>query len=143
MTKAVKKYLLTLSLFLLSGYGFMYASSSQSYDAYAPFKISDKSTYSTFIAPLKGQHLTPGHANVSDVKKKEGCKVYTEKNEEEDKTSRFFSLKKYPAVSHPFITFYAYLFEVLSYRITGHLLAIHPFIHTCLHRYILLRVIRI
>ncbi|MGV3559587.1 hypothetical protein [Larkinella arboricola] len=138
MIKAVKKYLLTLGIFLLSGYGFIYAFSS--YTSYSNIRITEQSAFNHFSVTLKNHTLTLKCPAVSDVKEKDTCKVFSEKSEE-DKISRFISLKKTVEISHHLPSLYTRLLASLYYQAQKHFLACHYYVFTSLSRYIILRVI--
>ncbi|RAK00228.1 hypothetical protein LX87_01926 [Larkinella arboricola] len=141
MIKAVKKYLLTLGIFLLSGYGFIYAFSSDTSYSYSSIRITEQAALNHFSVTLKNHTLTLKCPAVSDVKEKDTCKVFSEKSEEEDKISRFISLKKTVEISHHLPSLYTRLLASLYYQVQKHFLACHYYVFTSLSRYIILRVI--
>lgn len=119
----------------------MHASSYQHTTETPSGKFLQKSAENGLKTTFTGQKQTFLHPKSSGTNQKENCKLYSEKNEEEESSKT--SSKKYIENRNEFTAFYTQLFRYLYGTIKVHFPASNHSIYSGSNKYILLRVIRI
>ena len=138
MKKALKKYILTLSILLLGGYGCLYSSSLQLQASPSPFTAFRLLEYCPGQSPVLHQTL---HIRLLRPVTKETIRIDSENKEKE--YSQFVPFRKFLEISTYFTSFYTCIHR--SFFTSPKLQVPFTGLRSCffLGRYLVLQVIRI
>lgn len=138
MKKASRKYLLTLVILLLGGYGYMHAGSSQNWMHESALKILQIS-----LQDVTGTKLnSPAqYLRYSIPGTKDNDRIYSEENKE--KSFKLTALKTFVLTGSYFTAFYLKISDRFFCSLQNGLLLFTHWFHASSSRYIVLRVLRI
>lgn len=138
MKKASRKYLLTLVILLLGGYGYMHAGSSQNWMHESALRILQISLQDGTGAKLNSQTQ---YVRYSIPGIKDNNRIYSEENKE--KNFKLNALKTFVQTGSYFTAFYLKISDRFFCNIQKNLPAIMHWFHASSSRYIVLRIFRI